>query len=318
MHTISIDIETFSSNDLSKCGVYKYVQAPDFDILLFGYSVDGGVVKVVDLAAGEEIPVDVLVALSDESITKTFTEFDKELSKAEVRPLDSYVVDDGWVNYNQTVPTNADRIRRAGNTVNTEGFWAFNSKFPQELYPSSKLAAKFGSYFGVWVGPRGGYNFYGDIANIIQAAGNGSKAGGSIDVADRIYLKKFTEMACDWQDRFKVNYWKWDGFADNAQYGHFGGAQDGVARYSESNHHMIGGYQNMYHVTDLWEGWIDLIEAVRANAKVNNIYRLWISLTCYVNPSPWYLQWANSVWIQCTADQANTGPSASHMDRQMT
>ena len=70
MHTISIDIETFSSNDLSKCGVYKYVQAPDFDILLFGYSVDGGVVKVVDLAAGEEIPVDVLVALSDESITK--------------------------------------------------------------------------------------------------------------------------------------------------------------------------------------------------------------------------------------------------------
>ena len=81
---------------------------------------------------------------------------------------------------------------------------------------------------------------------------------------------------------------------------------------------MIGGYQNMYHVTDLWEGWIDLMEAVRANAKVNNIYRLWISLTCYVNPSPWYLQWANSVWIQCTADQANTGPSASHMDRQMT
>ena len=55
MHTISSDIETFSSNDLSKCGVYKYVQAPDFDIILFGYSVDGGVVKVVDLAAGEEI-----------------------------------------------------------------------------------------------------------------------------------------------------------------------------------------------------------------------------------------------------------------------
>ena len=55
MRTISIDIETFSSNDLNKCGVYKYVQAPDFDILLFGYAVDGGTVKVVDLAAGEEI-----------------------------------------------------------------------------------------------------------------------------------------------------------------------------------------------------------------------------------------------------------------------
>ena len=48
----------------------EYVQAPDFDILLFGYAVDGGTVKVVDLVAGEEIPVDVLVALTDETVTK--------------------------------------------------------------------------------------------------------------------------------------------------------------------------------------------------------------------------------------------------------
>lgn len=45
MHTISIDIETYSSNDLNKCGVYKYVQATDFDILLFGYAVDGSAVQ---------------------------------------------------------------------------------------------------------------------------------------------------------------------------------------------------------------------------------------------------------------------------------
>lgn len=70
MRTISIDIETFSSNDLNKCGVYKYVHAPDFDILLFGYAVDGGTVKVVDLEAGEEIPEDVLAALTDETVTK--------------------------------------------------------------------------------------------------------------------------------------------------------------------------------------------------------------------------------------------------------
>ena len=55
METISIDIETYSGNDLNKCGVYKYVQHPDFDILLFGYAVDGGKVKVIDLTAGEEI-----------------------------------------------------------------------------------------------------------------------------------------------------------------------------------------------------------------------------------------------------------------------
>ena len=70
METISIDIETYSGNDLNKCGVYKYVQHPDFDILLFGYALDGGEVHVVDLAAGEEIPEEIVAALSDEDVTK--------------------------------------------------------------------------------------------------------------------------------------------------------------------------------------------------------------------------------------------------------
>ena len=70
METISIDIETYSGNDLGKCGVYKYVQHPNFDILLFGYAVDGGAVRVADLASGETLPEEVLAALSDESVTK--------------------------------------------------------------------------------------------------------------------------------------------------------------------------------------------------------------------------------------------------------
>ena len=70
MRTISIDIETFSSVDLSKCGVYKYAEAPDFEILLFGYSIDGGEVQVVDLASGESIPQDVLDALTNDEVTK--------------------------------------------------------------------------------------------------------------------------------------------------------------------------------------------------------------------------------------------------------
>ena len=70
MKNISIDIETYSSNDLSKCGVYKYAEAPDFDILLFGYSVDGGEVQVIDLTADEEILENILAALSDPTITK--------------------------------------------------------------------------------------------------------------------------------------------------------------------------------------------------------------------------------------------------------
>ena len=70
MKYINIDIESFSSVDLSKCGVYRYASSPDFDILLFGYSVDGGDVHVVDLACGEEIPADIVAALSDDSVIK--------------------------------------------------------------------------------------------------------------------------------------------------------------------------------------------------------------------------------------------------------
>ena len=65
MKTLSIDIETYSPESLAKCGVYRYCQAPEFEVLLFGYSVDGGPVQVVDLAAGECIPADVLAELTD-------------------------------------------------------------------------------------------------------------------------------------------------------------------------------------------------------------------------------------------------------------
>lgn len=70
MRTLSIDIESYSDVDLSKCGVYKYASSPAFEILLFGYAVDGGDVRVVDLACGEQIPDEILSALSDASVTK--------------------------------------------------------------------------------------------------------------------------------------------------------------------------------------------------------------------------------------------------------
>ena len=70
METISIDIETYSSVDLKKCGVYKYAESDDFEILLFSYSVDGSETKVIDLAKGEEIPAEILDALTDEKISK--------------------------------------------------------------------------------------------------------------------------------------------------------------------------------------------------------------------------------------------------------
>ncbi|MBS4889727.1 MAG: hypothetical protein KHZ80_06820 [Anaerococcus vaginalis] len=70
MKRLSIDLETFSSIDLGKSGVYKYAESEDFEILLFAYSIDDEEVKVIDLASGEIIPKEILAALSDESVEK--------------------------------------------------------------------------------------------------------------------------------------------------------------------------------------------------------------------------------------------------------
>ena len=67
---IAIDIETFSDVDLVKCGVYRYAESPNFEILLFAYSINNGPVQVIDLAQGEEIPSEILAALTDDNITK--------------------------------------------------------------------------------------------------------------------------------------------------------------------------------------------------------------------------------------------------------
>lgn len=70
MKHLSIDIETYSSENLAKCGVYRYCQSPDFEVLLFGYSVDGSPVKVVDLANGETIPDEIICAIVDDKVIK--------------------------------------------------------------------------------------------------------------------------------------------------------------------------------------------------------------------------------------------------------
>jgi len=70
MNNLEIDIETYSSVSLPKCGVYKYAESGDFQILLFGYSADRGDVKTIDLTCGEKLPQKVLDALTDDSVTK--------------------------------------------------------------------------------------------------------------------------------------------------------------------------------------------------------------------------------------------------------
>ena len=71
MKILSIDIETFSDIDLGKCGVYRYTDSPNFDILLFAYSIDEGPVQLIDLASGEEISEEIVEAILSEEIIKT-------------------------------------------------------------------------------------------------------------------------------------------------------------------------------------------------------------------------------------------------------
>lgn len=68
--SLSLDLETYSDVDLSKCGVYRYAESPHFEVLLFGYAVNGGKVHVVDLVLGETIPEEIVNALTDDTITK--------------------------------------------------------------------------------------------------------------------------------------------------------------------------------------------------------------------------------------------------------
>lgn len=99
MKTLSIDIETFSPEPLAKCGVYRYCQAPEFEVLLFGYSVDSGPVRVVDLTAGERIPADVLAALTDTAVSKWAfnAQFERVcLSRYLGYPVGRYLDPDSW------------------------------------------------------------------------------------------------------------------------------------------------------------------------------------------------------------------------------
>lgn len=99
MQTLSIDLETYSDQPLAKTGVYRYVESPDFEILLFAYSVDGGPVRQIDLACGEKIPSEILSALENETVTKWAFNANFEricLSRFLGYPTGDYLKPDSW------------------------------------------------------------------------------------------------------------------------------------------------------------------------------------------------------------------------------
>ncbi|WP_302380421.1 DNA polymerase [Anaerotignum lactatifermentans] len=99
LKSISWDLETYSSVDLAKCGVYRYCESKDFEILLAAYSIDGGAVQVTDLACGEKLPQEILDALEDETVEKWSynSQFERIcLSRLLGYPAGDYLAPESW------------------------------------------------------------------------------------------------------------------------------------------------------------------------------------------------------------------------------
>ncbi|GAA0086736.1 hypothetical protein UT300007_31770 [Clostridium sp. CTA-7] len=247
---------------------------------------------------------DNMLAITDESIAKSFYGSEKGLTQNGVEPVDSYVVDDGWNNYRDPEFNPNISVPDAGESMNRTGFWEFNDKFPNELYTSTELTQKFQSKFGVWVGPQGGYNYFGNFAKYLEKMGTGymqKDYWANVCVGSDKYVKNLTSMFIDYQTRFDVDYWKIDGFA--------------VRPCTNASHdHMTGGTNNSYYTTDLWEKWTNAWEEMRASRKDEG-KDLFINATCYVNLSPWILQWVNTVWVQDSGDTGEAGTGARHQQK---
>ena len=138
INMITIDIETRSDKDISKCGVYAYTDTPYFDILLFAYSIDGQPVQVVDMANGEEIPENVLVALVDENVIKRAFNVNFE------RVCLSKYLRKNYPQYFQSYSTNEDTV---GDFLNPES-WHCSMIHARTLGLPSSLA-EIGKVLGI-------------------------------------------------------------------------------------------------------------------------------------------------------------------------
>ena len=135
---ITIDIETKSDKDITKCGVYAYADSPYFDILLFAYSVDGQPVQVVDTASGEKLPTEILKALADEKTIKRAFNVNFE------RVCLSRYLQKNYPQYFQSYSINEDTV---GDYLNPEG-WQCTMIHSRTLGLPSSLA-EVGTVLGI-------------------------------------------------------------------------------------------------------------------------------------------------------------------------
>lgn len=195
--------------------------------------------------------------------------------------LDAYVVDDGWPDY--------------------KSIWEFNDKFPQGLDNIKKLVNQFGSNLGLWIGPRGGYNgtevIMSDWLEAHPEFGSKNHLSNDVNVGDLRYLQLIKEKMLEHQRNYDISYWKIDGW---------------LLKPDKTD---CSGPFAMHTMTASYESLIDLLITLRKDRRDKDC---WLNLTSYVNPSPWFLQWVNSLWIQISQDVSFVENGGSDLNRMMT
>lgn len=176
----TIDIETKSDKDISKCGVYAYADSPYFDILLFAYSVDGQPVQVIDTASGEKIPAFILSALADEKIIKRAFNVNFE------RVCLSRYLQKNYPQYFQSYSINEDTV---GNYLNPEGWQYYNTPIYTKSRKELILMGIFAGLFKSRDKPQNSY----DSPSYTYFFG---RANSGKRVTDRTALQHIAVYAC--------------------------------------------------------------------------------------------------------------------------
>lgn len=209
---------------------------------------------------------DFMLDIDNENIIDSFKEINRGFSDYGLS-LDTLVVDDGWPNY--------------------ESVWEFNHKFPNELEEIAAEVKKIGATLGLWIGPRGGYGGTQKVMSDWLEAhpeleiGSKNKISEDVNVGDFNYLREMKKQMLKHQKNYDISYWKIDGWLLKPD------VPDESGDYA------------MHTMTSVYEFLVEMLTDLRV-ASGREDY--WINLTSYVNPSPWFLKWVNSLWLQNSED----------------
>ena len=216
---------------------------------------------------------DNMLDITPQKIKDSFTQVYEGFKKAGLRNLDCYVIDDGWAEYKKPL------------------FWNFNDKFKNGFSDEAALTKSLGSTFGVWFGPRGGYTSQTiKYARLLKTIGyHVNTVSKDICTADKKYIDRLCDLMCKFVTEFNVDYYKIDGFAKRP------------CRKKDHNHIPAKG-NGLAFYTCLWEDWVKGFEKIRRVSP-----DICLNITSYVNCSPWFLKWADYVWMNNASDMGYAG-----------